>query len=50
MIVKSKESLLDQVTEEVKRIHSYDVPETIAMKIIGGNDAYMKWVKDQTKL
>ena len=49
MIVKSKESLLREMTDEVKRIHSYDVPETIAMKIIGGSDAYMNWVKEQTK-
>ena len=49
MIVKSKESLLKEMTEEVKRMHSYDVPETIAMKIIGGSDEYMDWVKQQTK-
>eukprot|EP00041_Stephanoeca_diplocostata_P027345 m.750710 g.750710 ORF g.750710 m.750710 type:complete len:56 (-) comp23162_c0_seq12:505-672(-) len=29
--------------------HSYDVPETIAATIVGGNAAYLAWVADNVK-
>lgn len=49
LIIKSKESLIDQVTTEVKNLHSYTVPETIAIKLLGGNRNYIDWVINNTK-
>ena len=44
VIVKTKESVLDEIVGLVREIHSYDVPEIIALPIIGGNQDYLEWV------
>jgi periplasmic divalent cation tolerance protein len=47
LIVKTKASLLKEVTELVKTAHSYEVPEIVALPIIGGNEDYLKWIDDE---
>jgi len=49
LILKTKTSLLSEVVEMVKSAHSYDIPEVIALPIIGGNEDYLKWIGDETK-
>ena len=49
LIVKSKASLLDEIVSLVKEVHSYDVPEVIALPIIGGNSDYLSWIGEQTQ-
>jgi len=46
LIVKTKQSLLNEVTTLVKKIHSYDTPEIIALPIVGGNQDYLEWIGD----
>jgi len=49
LIIKTKASLLPDVVSLVKGIHSYEVPEIIAMPIIGGNEDYLKWIHSEVK-
>jgi periplasmic divalent cation tolerance protein len=49
LIVKSKSSLLDEIVSLVKGVHSYDVPEVIALPIIGGNADYLNWMGQQAQ-
>ena len=44
LIVKSKASLLPEIINLVKKVHSYAVPEIIALPIIGGNPDYLEWI------
>ena len=44
LIIKTAASLLDDLVEVVKRTHSYEVPEVIALPILGGNKDYLDWV------
>ena len=44
LIVKTKLSVLNEVISLVKGIHRYDVPEIIALPIIGGNRDYLEWI------
>ena len=44
LVVKTKTSLLPEVINLVKGEHSYDVPEIIALPIIGGNPDYLEWI------
>ncbi len=44
LIVKTRASLLTEIVALVKEIHSYDVPEIIALPIIGGNQDYLEWI------
>jgi periplasmic divalent cation tolerance protein len=48
LIVKTKSSLLDKVIDSVRSIHSYTVPEIIALPIIGGNTDYLNWIDEIT--
>ena len=50
MVCKSRVSLLHEIVEEVKKNHEYTVPEIIASPIIGGNEDYLKWVIENTKI
>ena len=44
MVIKTKTSKLKEITELVKKVHSYEVPEVIALPIIGGNEDYLRWI------
>ena len=49
LIVKTKASVLSQVVNLVKQHHSYDVPEVIALPIIGGNQDYLERMDREVK-
>jgi len=44
LLVKTKASLFPEIVELVKRTHSYETPEIIALPIIGGDKDYLKWL------
>jgi periplasmic divalent cation tolerance protein len=46
LICKSREPLIPQIVNRVKELHSYTVPEIIALPIIGGSDEYLWWVDE----
>lgn len=48
MILKTRKKLLKELTGFVQLHHSYDVPEIIAIPIIGGSDEYMNWIEAET--
>jgi periplasmic divalent cation tolerance protein len=41
--------LLPEIIEMVKEVHSYEVPEIIALPIIGGNEDYLRWIDDEVR-
>ena len=49
MIIKTKSSLLNQLTQTVKNMHSYDVCEVTAVPIISGNSDYLKWIDESVQ-
>lgn len=49
VIIKSRAVLVDRVVAEVKRHHSYQVPEIIACSITGGSDDYLEWIWQSTR-
>ncbi|KAI3447104.1 hypothetical protein Pfo_003769 [Paulownia fortunei] len=49
LIIKTRESLLEALTEHVKANHEYEVPEVIALPITGGNLHYLEWLKNSTR-
>jgi periplasmic divalent cation tolerance protein len=49
LIIKTRASLLPEIIEMVKSVHSYEVPEIIALPIIGGSEDYLKWIDDEVK-
>ena len=49
MIVKTKKSCFKKVVTMVKKLHSYQTPEVIALPIIDGERAYLKWLEMSCK-
>ncbi|MDY6833685.1 MAG: divalent-cation tolerance protein CutA [Chloroflexota bacterium] len=47
LIAKTKTSVLNSVIDIVKQVHSYDVPEVIALPIVGGNGDYLNWINEE---
>ena len=45
LIAKTKASLLPEIVTLVKKMHSYEVPEIIALPIVGGNQDYLDWIE-----
>ena len=48
LIVKSREALLEPLTERIKTLHSYDCPCVVALPITGGNADYLAWIAAET--
>jgi len=46
VFMKSHENHFERLSERVKEIHSYEVPEIIALPIIKGLPSYLKWLSD----
>ena len=46
LIAKSKKSLMQKVIRQVKSLHSYQVPEVIALPIVAGNQDYIHWINE----
>ncbi len=49
LIVKTRASLLRKIVDMVKRSHSYEIPEIIALPIIDGNEDYLKWIDGEVR-
>jgi periplasmic divalent cation tolerance protein len=49
MVIKTNAKRLKELEGEVKRLHSYDVPEFIVVPITGGSREYLAWVGESVK-
>ncbi len=46
--LKTTRSKYAQVEREIQRLHSYQVPEIIALEIARGSAAYLNWIAEVT--
>ena len=44
VFMKSRVNLFAQVAERVKSLHSYEVPEILALPIVDASKAYLDWM------
>ena len=49
LILKTKRSNFKRVEKEVRRVHSYELPEIVALPIVAGNSDYLEWIKDSVE-
>ena len=49
LIVKTAKSKLVKVIKTVKSLHSYTVPEVIALPVSGGNKDYLSWIDESVR-
>lgn len=46
MLMKSRRDLFGKLADAVKALHSYEVPEVIALPIDEGSKSYLAWLAD----
>lgn len=46
LLMKTSAARLAALEAEVTRLHSYEVPEFIALPVIAGSAAYLRWLAD----
>jgi periplasmic divalent cation tolerance protein len=46
LIMKTTARRFEALQAEILRLHSYDVPEVIALPIKAGSQPYLRWVKN----
>lgn len=44
-IMKTRQNLFERLTEVVKTLHSYEVPEILALPIVEGSKDYLDWMQ-----
>jgi periplasmic divalent cation tolerance protein len=44
-IMKSSEKLFTKLSERIVGLHSYDVPEILAVPVVDGSPSYVDWLK-----
>jgi periplasmic divalent cation tolerance protein len=44
IVIKTRANLVAKVEARVKELHSYEVPEIIALPIVAGATSYLDWV------
>jgi periplasmic divalent cation tolerance protein len=49
VLCKTTDDRLEDVVATIVAAHPYDVPEVIALPIIGGLDAYLGWIEAETR-
>ncbi|MHB8902581.1 MAG: divalent-cation tolerance protein CutA [Thermoguttaceae bacterium] len=46
--IKTRQSLLDELSKAILELHPYQVPEIIAVPIVGGSRDYLEWLEKET--
>ena len=44
LIIKSRRDLFDRLQEALRGLHSYQVPEIVALPVVDGLEAYLGWM------
>jgi periplasmic divalent cation tolerance protein len=47
LFIKSREALLPEIIKAIKKLHSYSIPEIIALPITGGSRDYLEWIESE---
>ena len=50
LLMKSRGKLLEKIVKLVKENHSYEVPEIVAVPIIGGSADYLRWIDESVEV
>ena len=44
LVIKTARSCFDRVKTELRRLHSYEVPELVALPVVDGLEEYLSWI------
>lgn len=49
MLCKAKKESFERIKEEVRQLHSYEIPCIVALPWHASEDEFRKWVEEETK-
>jgi periplasmic divalent cation tolerance protein len=49
MVIKSLQKRFAALEQEIRRLHSYEVPEIIALRIERGSSVYLEWIAESVR-
>jgi periplasmic divalent cation tolerance protein len=44
LIVKSRRDMFDSIRTAIAKLHTYEVPEVIALPVVDGSESYLGWL------
>jgi len=47
LIIKSRRGLMDQLRVSIGKIHTYEVPELLAVPVVDGSESYLAWLDSE---
>ena len=48
LVLKTRAELFEALKERVLQLHSYEVPEVIALPVVAGHKPYLDWIDENT--
>lgn len=48
MLIKTQSSLFEKIKTRIIELHTYDLPEIVALNITNANKAYLNWIDKET--
>ncbi len=48
LVLKTVESLEAPLVARIRGIHSYDCPAIVVLPVLGGNEAFLEWIRAET--
>jgi len=49
LIIKTAKAKQEQVQSTIRELHSYELPECVAIAVEGGSAEYLEWITDALK-
>jgi periplasmic divalent cation tolerance protein len=46
LIIKTMTEKLELLATRIREVHPYDLPEVIALQVVGGDDDYLAWISE----
>jgi periplasmic divalent cation tolerance protein len=44
LIIKSRRDLMEQLRAAIGKVHSYEIPELLAIPVVDGSEEYLGWL------
>jgi periplasmic divalent cation tolerance protein len=48
ILIKALRAKFKKIEKEISKLHSYEVPEIIAIPVVAGSKEYLKWIGKET--
>ncbi len=49
LAIKTRRALFDPLAAAIKELHSYEVPEIVALPLVAGASSYLDWIAAETQ-